>query len=275
MSAGGSRSSTNAASQSFIDPTQAAHLTQLWGSAAQNANPQQAGQAAAAAAQPGQRATLTAMQGLSRMAANPNAGQGGVLARLGELGNVNRATQASAPALRTLKGLMDPSAQVAAQSRSLKTGLSNLFAEELNPAIRGNAIAAGGFGGGRQGVAQGQAVGQIADSYREGLGDIVAGANAQAAGAAGGYADIMSNIRSGALSATGARADVISGGRGQALQASSMIPMLGSAAQGFGTAGSDARIAALQALASVYGNPTVLSQAASGSNAGGFNFGFI
>lgn len=94
----------------------------------------------------------------------------------------------SIPALQSAlwgtSSLANPQAQIAAQSASLQSGLGQLFREEINPAITSRAIAAGGLGGGRQGVAQGVAAGQLGQAYTQGLGDIVANANRTALGAA-------------------------------------------------------------------------------------------
>ncbi|MCP4823969.1 MAG: hypothetical protein GY892_07600 [Shimia sp.] len=81
------------------------------------------------------------------------------------------------------QALMDPNAQIAAQTSSLQSGLGDLFRNEINPAIQSNAMMAGGLGGGRQGVAQGVAAGELSDTYASAVGDIVARANAQAQGA--------------------------------------------------------------------------------------------
>lgn len=95
----------------------------------------------------------------------------------------------TAPALTTglagLTSLTDPTSQIQAQEQALATGLGNLFSQEINPAIESGAIATGGFGGGRQGVAQGVAAGQIADAYTTGLADITAQANQTALAASG------------------------------------------------------------------------------------------
>ena len=88
--------------------------------------------------------------------------------------------------------LFDPASQIKAQTDSLRSGLGRLFTDEINPAIENRAIASGGFGGGRQGVAQGVAAGQLGDAFTQGLGDITARANAQAQvaiGAAPGLAE--------------------------------------------------------------------------------------
>ena len=80
---------------------------------------------------------------------------------------------------------MNPNSPIAQQQASLQAGLGQMFREELMPSMQSNAIAAGGVGGGRQGVAEGVAAGQMAQAYTQGLGDITARANQQALGAAG------------------------------------------------------------------------------------------
>lgn len=84
----------------------------------------------------------------------------------------------------SLGGLADPTAQIAAQEQSLATGLGNLWKNEINPAIGASGVGAGGFGGGRHGVAQGVAAGELGNAYTQGLGDITARANMQASQAA-------------------------------------------------------------------------------------------
>lgn len=109
--------------------------------------------------------------------------QSGEAAKLGQqlatdLGRMGQGYQ------QTLQGLADPTAQIKAQEASLKSGLGSLFRDEINPNLTAGAVGAGGMGGGRQGVAQGVATGQLADAYTQGLGDITAAANAQAGTAA-------------------------------------------------------------------------------------------
>ncbi len=79
--------------------------------------------------------------------------------------------------------LMDPRAQIAAQTASLQSGLGDLFRNEINPAIESNSMLSGSLGGGRQGVAQGVATGQLGNAFTSALGDITARANAQSQGA--------------------------------------------------------------------------------------------
>ena len=115
----------------------------------------------------------------------------GVQGMLGQQANMGRRAagvsrplqQAGGGFLENLQGLGDPSAQIAAQSQGLQQGLGDLFANEINPALRTGAIGAGGLGGSRLGVAQGAAAGQLGDAYTQGLGDIYANANQQAMGA--------------------------------------------------------------------------------------------
>jgi len=68
---------------------------------------------------------------------------------------------------------------------ALREGLGDLFKKEIMPGIQSDALMTGGFGGGRQGVAEGVAGGRIADTFRTGLADIRQAANQTAIGAAG------------------------------------------------------------------------------------------
>src|SRR5678816_4539384 len=54
------------------------------------------------------------------------------------------------------------------QIAGLKADLGDLFTDELNPAITSHAVAGGTLGGGRQGVAQGIAMGDIAKQFARG-----------------------------------------------------------------------------------------------------------
>lgn len=272
MSAGSQNSSSSSGSESRVDPVQQGFLQNLWGQAVQT-NPNQMGAQAFASAGAGREATQTAINRTQNIARDPLGGLDKTLGRLDTLGNFGAQQNQSQPALTTLAGLMDSRGQIAAQSASLKSGLGELFSEEINPALKGNAIAAGGFGGGRQGVAQGQAAGELMDSYTQGLGDITAGANAQAAAAAQGYSGILEGLRSSVLGANQSVAGIRSDARSQAMQASSLIPTLGQAGVEFGTAGQDTRMRALQALAGIYGSPNNLIRSWSGSNSSGWDFG--
>ena len=66
-----------------------------------------------------------------------------------------------------------------AQLAELKSGLGDLFREEINPAITSKSIAAGTLGGGRQGVAQGIAAGKLGDVYQRGATSLLASAQGQ------------------------------------------------------------------------------------------------
>jgi len=203
MSAGGSQSkqSSSSSSNSFIDPTQAGFLGNMWGQAQGITDPNAVGQAASNAA--GMNSPF--LQG----------------------------------AMNTMSGLMDPQGQIAAQSASLQSGLGDLFRNEINPAIQSNAVAMGGLGGGRQGVAEGVATGQLANAYTQGLGDITARANAQAGASA------------------------------------AMMPGLTEANMGNTMAGQLGGYAPLQQLAQILGNPAILQemQSKSKGKTESFNFG--
>lgn len=61
----------------------------------------------------------------------------------------------------------------------LKSDLGDFFSEELNPAITSQSVHGGALGGGRQGVAQGRAMSEVADQFTRGsvalrAGDIAA-----------------------------------------------------------------------------------------------------
>lgn len=151
MSAGGSSSNESSSSNSFtnmdsfISGSQLPFLQNMWQQSQGYANPG----VTQGAAQAGAGAVLPGMQSA--------------------YGNIG--------------ALTDPTAQIDAQSSSLQAGLGQMFREQINPAIQTNAISAGGFGGGRQGVAEGVATGQLADAYTKGYGDIVSRANNTALGA--------------------------------------------------------------------------------------------
>lgn len=143
--------------------------------------------------------------------------------------------------LRNTAAMTDPSAMIRAQAGSLKAGLGDLFRTEINPAIQTDAIAAGGFGGGRQGVAEGVAAGQLADAYTQGFGDIVANARQTALGAASQMPGLSSAYYTGRVAPT--------------------------------LAGFDP----LTQLASILGSPILLDRARAGqrSSSGSFDFGLI
>jgi len=84
---------------------------------------------------------------------------------------------------RNMAQLADPSRQIAAQERGLRSGLGRLF-DEGSINLGANAAGQGAFGGSRHGVAEAALGGEIARAYTEGRGDIVAGANQTAVNAA-------------------------------------------------------------------------------------------
>lgn len=108
------------------------------------------------------------------------------------------ATAGMIPQLQQTMGnlaqMANPERQIEQRAASLRSGLGDLFRDEINPALEGTALASGGFGGGRQGVAQGVATGQLADAYTSGLGDIVADADRTALGASAALPGIASAL---------------------------------------------------------------------------------
>lgn len=69
---------------------------------------------------------------------------------------------------------------VQAQLGALNNQLTNTFNNDLMPAIGSAAASAGQFGGGRQGVAMGEAAGQIANAQQQGAASIMGNAYNQA-----------------------------------------------------------------------------------------------
>jgi hypothetical protein len=132
----------------------------------------------------------------------------------------------------TTLGSFDPASQIATQGAALQEGLGSLFQQEIMPGIQSDAIAAGGFGGGRQGVAEGVAAGQLGQSYTQGLADITAAANAQA------------------------------------MQAAQLQGILGQSIFDLGTAADTAGLDQLTSLAGILGPATVLSQQGSAGQTG-------
>ena len=135
---------------------------------------------------------------------------------------------------RGMLALGNPQQQIEQQTAALKQGLGTMFTNELNPAIQKDAVGQGGFGGGRQGVAEGVAMSGIADAFTQGSADITAQANQQA------------------------------------MQALSSLPGIASARQGLATGG----LQPYQMLSSILGSPTVLGQSESESEGESQGFGF-
>jgi hypothetical protein len=124
------------------------------------------------------------------------------------------------------------------QVSMLGEDLGSFFREELNPAIESRAIQGGTFGGGRQGVAQGRAAGDVAKEFSRGA----------------------TELRSGDLTRRDAAARDLMAGRtsaaGTALQS---LPGLFGIAQG----GALSELAPYQMLAEIMGGPTVLGESES------------
>ncbi len=149
-----------------------------------------------------------------------------------------------------LSNIASPAVQQA-QIGQLGSDLGAFFNQQILPGISRGAIGTGGLGGGRQGVAQGVAAGELARAFTGGATDIMAqGQQQQLSGLLG-----ASQSQLGGLSSLGSLF-----GLGQAPFAAQFSPLLN--------------------LASIIGGPTVLSrqqaqsQSRSRSESGGFGFEF-
>ncbi len=113
--------------------------------------------------------------------------------------------------------------------------LGNFFSEQINPEITAQAIGGGQLGGGRQGVAQGMAAGEVGDQFRRGA----------------------TALRAGDINAR----DAVAGTLGQqGIQSAAtgfqgMGSILGAADMGF-----SAGMAPYERLAAILGGPTTLNQ---------------
>lgn len=139
--------------------------------------------------------------------------------------------------LDSLSSAADPSV-TEDQVASLKSDLDAFFNETLLPGITSDAASVGQLGGGRQGVAQGVAAGQVARALTSGIADIrERGANRQISAAQTGlqYAPTVF---------------------------------------GFAQEASLAPLSPYLALSQVLGDPTVLNEASSSSKSKGFSLGF-
>lgn len=121
------------------------------------------------------------------------------------------------------------------QISALGSDLGKFFQEQLNPAITSQAVAGGQLGGGRQGVAQAGAAGEVARQFQQGA-TALRGADIQARDAA------ARDLMSGQTQAAG-------------VGLSALPSLLGLRQQG-----SLAALAPYQALAGILGGPTVLTQ---------------
>lgn len=123
--------------------------------------------------------------------------------------------------------------------------IGRFFSEEINPAISSEAIAAGGFGGGRQGVAQGIAAARAGEEFRRGAAAIRAG-------------DVAARDR---IAEGVSRTDLERRGLGL----SAMPSLLGLRETAF-----SAGLQPYERLASILGAPTVLGESSSFSTAADF-----
>lgn len=127
------------------------------------------------------------------------------------------------------------------QISQLRDESGRLFSEQLNPAITSRAVAGGTLGGGRQGVAQGQAIGDTERAFMEGVTQLQTQNQARKDTAA---ATIASNSLGAATTGLGALP--------------SMLDIL--------TQGNNAELGVYSDLSGIIGGPTVLSQSQSESS---------
>lgn len=130
------------------------------------------------------------------------------------------------------------SPHLAEQISGLGEDLGRFFRNELNPAITSEAVGGGALGGGRQGVAQGQAMQSVGREFQRGATDLRAADLAQ-----------RDSLAQGLMQQNTAGAGV----------GLSSLPSL----LGIGEAGEFASLAPYRALAGILGGPTVLSEAQS------------
>ena len=128
----------------------------------------------------------------------------------------------------------------------LQEDIGQLFREELLPGITSEAVRGGQLGGGRQGVAQGMAADAAAEAYTKGAVELRSRDQAQRDAIAAGIAD--RNIQGAQVGLAGS-------------------PGLLQIASG----GIDAQTAPMQFLASILGDPTVLTQAENQSQGQSFS----
>jgi hypothetical protein len=167
---------------------------------------------------------------------------------LGASAAVNPAQQLFSGGLDFLKNLQGNAGIDALQNRvsgpndvlqgnldTLQSSLGRLFREELNPAITGDAVAAGALGGGRQGVAQAGAARGIAEQFSAGASSLISTDQAQRDQAAATLSSLLTE------------------GAGLGLQNLPGLFELGLEGE--------LNLAPLSALADILGGPTVLTQA--------------
>lgn len=152
-----------------------------------------------------------------------------------------------------------------AQLNVLKSRMGELFNEELNPAITARGVATGTLGGGRQGVAQGQAAQRVAREFSAGATDIISRDQAAKDTAAGALMTGRTQASAVGLSALPGLYDVAEGGLNAGL---SPYAALSQVLGGPTVLGSSEEIAA--AISRAFGED--FSQSSSKSKS--FNFGF-
>ena len=286
MSAGGSQSQQSSSGNSFISQDQLGFLNQLWNKGMNNVNPTGAIQGSAQAVGMGMPGTQAGLSSMAGLAANgsPELAQ----AMTGLMGMMGQPTAGFADATarlnaadRSFASMSDPTAQIAADEGSLKAGLDSLWKNTINPSIRGDAMAAGGFGGGRQGVAEGVAAGELGNTYATSMGDIQSRARASAQSAiagrqagAGALAAMglgEGQYRAGLAGQLGSMGATQAGIKGTAAsQTTNMMGQLQQILMGDANAG----LSPLLMLGQILGNPAILSQQSSKGSAQGFNFGW-
>ncbi len=97
----------------------------------------------------------------------------------GMRGLTNTAQNTQLGAVGQLAGLGNTQQVINSQLTGLQSGLTDIYNQGMGQ-IGDNAIAAGAFGGSRQGVAEGVLGGEIGKAYTQGYGDIIANASRQA-----------------------------------------------------------------------------------------------
>lgn len=160
---------------------------------------------------------------------------------------------------------------VDAQIGQLGSDLGALFQNQINPAIRRDATAAGALGGGRQQVAQGVAAGELGRAFAGGATDIMRNAEQQRLQAMGQQAGLQTQaaLANAAYQQQAGLANQTAAlqGQGFGLQAAGMnqqgaMAGLSALPSLFGLAQSpfQAQLNPLMAYASMLGGPTILSQ---------------
>jgi len=143
--------------------------------------------------------------------------------------------QGPTPESTYLEGRLGANPLLEQNISGLGEDIGRFFSEQINPAIRGDAVAAGALGGSRQGVAQGLAADAAARQFATGAAQLRTADQAQRDAAA---AQLGQNR---VASATAGLAG--------------LSPTLQAAQAGFG-----AELAPYQALAGILGGPTTLTQ---------------